>query len=275
MTVPHTDDTVLAQIGEAAHALAYIIVTDRRFTDLYHWGRRTTSASLAAEIQYQLLPSASCCEAAQFTVAGAVVPADSIAGDTYDYALDRDALHVSITDAMGHDVQAALLATLLVSALRGARRASSGLAEQARQANQALLEHGRGAIATGQLMRISLDQGTIQLVNAGHPWPLRLRAGTVEEIPLAIDFLLGALPGPYRVQELQLHPGDRLILLSDGMQERQAAAVDLPALIRRTGHLHPRETVRTLTAAVIEACHGHLQDDATVICLDWHGTGPR
>lgn len=54
---------VLAQVEEAAHALAYIIVTDRRFTDLYHWGNRTTTVSVAAEIQRQLLPSAAACEA--------------------------------------------------------------------------------------------------------------------------------------------------------------------------------------------------------------------
>jgi hypothetical protein len=274
MSVPHTDEAVLTEIGEAAHALAYIIVTDGRFTDLYDCGRRTTRASLAAEIQYQLLPLASCCEAAQFTLAAAVVPADSIAGDTYDYTLDRGTLHLSITDAMGHDVRAAMLATLLVSALRGARRAGSGAAEQARQANQALLEHGRGAIATGQLMRISLEDGAAQLINAGHPWPFRLRDGTVEEIRLSIDFLFGVLPISYHVQELDLRPGDRLILLTDGMLERNANAVDMPALIRGTGPLHPRETVRAFTAAVIEACDGHLQDDATVVCLDWHGPGP-
>ncbi len=38
------------QVEEAAHALAYIIVIDRRFTDLYHWGNRTTGVSLAAEM---------------------------------------------------------------------------------------------------------------------------------------------------------------------------------------------------------------------------------
>ncbi|GAA2324654.1 hypothetical protein GCM10010246_01870 [Streptomyces cuspidosporus] len=55
--------------------MAYIIVTDRRFTDLYHWGNRTTSVSLAAEIQRQLLPSAPFCEAPEFALAGALVPA--------------------------------------------------------------------------------------------------------------------------------------------------------------------------------------------------------
>ncbi|MFD3325417.1 serine/threonine-protein phosphatase, partial [Streptomyces sp. NPDC058701] len=114
---------VLARVEEAAHALAYIIVTDRRFTDLYHWGNRTTTVSIAAEIQRQLLPSAAACEAPQFTLAGALVPAATIAGDTYDYSLDSDTLHLSITDAMGHDVHASLMATLLVNASRGARRA--------------------------------------------------------------------------------------------------------------------------------------------------------
>lgn len=141
--LPQVTQDVLEQVEEAAHALAYIIVTDRRFTDLYHWGNRTTPVSLASEIQRQLLPSAPSCEAAEFALVGALVPASDIAGDTYDYSLDRDTLHLSLTDAMGHDVEASLMATLLVNASRGARRAGTGLAEQARQTHQALLDHGR------------------------------------------------------------------------------------------------------------------------------------
>ncbi|WP_436843115.1 hypothetical protein [Streptomyces venezuelae] len=49
---------MLEQVEEAARALAYIIVTDRRFTDRYHLGNRTATVTLAAEIQRQLLPSA-------------------------------------------------------------------------------------------------------------------------------------------------------------------------------------------------------------------------
>ncbi|WP_345142304.1 GAF domain-containing protein, partial [Streptomyces mexicanus] len=81
--LPQSTPEVLEQVRQAAHALAYIIVTDGRFTDLYHWGQRTTPLSLAAEIQRQLLPPAPSCEAAQFTLACALVPSDSIAGDTY------------------------------------------------------------------------------------------------------------------------------------------------------------------------------------------------
>ncbi|MDX3745638.1 PP2C family protein-serine/threonine phosphatase [Streptomyces sp. AK08-02] len=275
VTLQAADDTVLRQVRDAAHALAYIIVTDRRFTDLYHLGRRTTATSLAAEIQHQLLPSAPCCEADQFTLAGGLVPADDIGGDTYDYTLDRDTLHLSITDAMGHDTDSALLATLLVGALRQARRSGCDALKQARHAHEALLSHNHG-LATGQLLCVDLETGLCELVNAGHPRPLRLRDGIVEEVDLAVNLPFGvAAPSAYRLQELQLIPGDRLILLTDGMQERGASAADLPSIIRDTRALHPREAVRSLTAAVLKVCDGNLQDDATVLVLDWHGNRRR
>jgi hypothetical protein len=275
VTLQCADDTVLRQVRDAAHALAYVIVTDGRFTDLYHLGRRTTETSLAAEIQHQLLPSAPCCEAAQFTLAAGLVPADDIGGDTYDYTLDRDTLHLSITDAMGHDTNSALLATLLVGALRRARRSGCDALKQAHHAHQALLSHSSG-LATGQLLCVDLETGLCELVNAGHPRPLLLRDNAVEEVELAVNLPFGvAAPAPYRLQELHLRPGDRLVLLTDGMQERGAAAVDLASVVHDTRALHPREAVRSLTAAVLDACHGSLKDDATVLILDWHSNRSR
>ncbi|MFJ5806489.1 PP2C family protein-serine/threonine phosphatase [Streptomyces sp. NPDC093093] len=269
---------VMQEIGETAHALAYIVIANRSHTDVYQWGRRTEPLSLAAEIQHRLLPASLACEAAQFAVAGALEPADHVGGDTFDYVLDRDTVQLSVTDAMGHDVDAALLATLMVGALRRARRAGADLAEQAHQADQAMHDHGRAGYVTGQLLRISLLDGRAEFVNAGHPWPLRMRDGRVQEIVPKVDppfglSLQASRDNVYRVQSLDLRPGDRLVMLTDGMLERNAESLDLSDLIIRTRALHPREAARTLIGAIVDAVDGRLDDDATVMCLDWHGVG--
>ena len=86
-----------------------------------------------------------------------------------------------------------------------------------------------------------------------------------------------ALDYNHHVQELQLEEGDRLVFVTDGILERNAAEVNAMEVLTQTRHLHAREAVQALTQAVVEACGGVLRDDATVLCLDWHGgpTGER
>jgi serine phosphatase RsbU (regulator of sigma subunit) len=253
------------------------VIANRRFTDLYEWGQRSLPLSLQAEIQHRLLPGSYTCEAGQFTLAGWLEPAGDVGGDTFDFSLDRDTLHLSMTDAMGHTIDAALLATVLVGALRHARRRGVDLLEQAGLADAALSRHAReGAFVTGQIVRVDLPSGIACIINAGHPPPIRIRAGRAEMVDLHADPPF-ATPkaGDYRVQELALEAGDRVVFLTDGMLERNATAVDAPSVLAATRHLHPREAVQELTRAVVEACGGELRDDATVLCLDWHGGPPR
>src|SRR5215210_2040575 len=267
----------LVDISLAAHALAYVIIANRRFTDLFEWGQRSVPLSLAAEVQHRLLPDAFTCEAGQFTLAAWLEPAGEIAGDTFDFAMERDTLHLSMTDAMGHSIDASILATVLVGGLRNARRAGLGLAEQADRANTGLVDYLQGAgFVTGQVARIDLRAETGTIVNAGHPPPLRLRHGRLETVPLQADLPFGAFPdASYRVQPLPLEPGDRLIFLTDGMLERNAASAEIPQVVTAGAAMHPREAVQQLVQAVFEATDGELNDDATVMCLDWHGGRPR
>ena len=271
------DEQTYADVALAAHALAYIVIANRRFTDLFEWGQRSVRLSLAAEIQHRLLPGAFTCEGGQFTLAAWLEPAGEIAGDSFDFAIERDTLHLSMSDARGHAVGASVLATLLVGALRNARRAGVGLADQARLANEGLGDYVRwGDFVTGQVVRIDLRSGAATIVNAGHEPPLRLRDGVVEPVELLADPPFGLVRGhAYQVQTLPLRPGDRLMFVTDGMLERNAASVDIRGLMVEGAELHPREAVQHVVLALLKAAEGELKDDATAMCVDWHGGPPR
>jgi serine phosphatase RsbU (regulator of sigma subunit) len=274
LTTPALPDTrVLADLAAVGRTLGYAIVASRRYTDLFEWGQRSSPLTLAAEIQRRLLPSAFTLAARQFSLAGWLEPANTVGGDTFDYSLDRDTLHLSITDAVGHDVHAAMLATVLVGSLRNGRRRGMSLADQTRTANDALAAHSpEGHFVTGQVLRVDLRGGDVTVVNAGHPRPLLLRAGQVREVPLDIDIPFGLYPGrEFRLQRFRFEPGDRMVLVTDGVLDRNSAMVDVPAILRDTARLTPRELVHALGDAVLEATGGDLRDDSTMLCIDWSG----
>ncbi len=270
------EPAVLDEIARTAHLLGFVIIASRRHTDLYEWGQRSTPFSLSAEVQRRLLPEAHTCEAGSFTLSAWLEPAESVGGDTFDYSLARDVLHLSMTDAMGHGVASSLTATLCVGSLRNTRRHGMSLIEQAEHANDALLEHGEAlpveCYSTGLLGRLDLRTGELVLVNAGHVAPYLLRDGRVEAVDLPPDLPFGLFSGAtYNSTSLALKSGDRLVLVTDGMVERNAKDLDLPEMIARTSDQHPREAARHLADMVLEATGHALADDATLLMLDWRG----
>ncbi|MET8119403.1 PP2C family protein-serine/threonine phosphatase [Micromonospora sp. NPDC005291] len=273
------DAAVIARINRTAHALAFVVIANRRHTDLFEWGQRSTPFSLSAEIQRRLLPASFTCEAGAFALSGWLEPAASVGGDTFDYSVARDVLHLSVTDAMGHGVASALTATLGVGSLRNTRRRGDSLVTQAEGANRALAEHAnvRGAYVTAVLGRIDLATGRCELLNAGHVPPVLVREGRAEPLELPANFPLGMFPDEgYRSGEILLLPGDRLVIVTDGIRERNAADLDLPAALISIAHLHPREAVRALSDAVLATAGPVLADDATLLIIDWYGGhGPR
>jgi serine phosphatase RsbU (regulator of sigma subunit) len=268
--------STLAEIARTAHLLGFVIIANRRHTDLFEWGQRSTPFTLPAEIQRRLLPSALTCEGGSFTLSAWLEPASDVGGDTFDYSVGRDVLHLSITDAMGHGVASALTATLCVGSLRNTRRQGASLLDQAVAANTALAHDATGladdGYATGLLGRLDLDTGVLHLVNAGHVAPYLARDAQVRPIDLPPGLPLGMFAAEtYEATDLKLEPGDRVVFVTDGMLERSAAALDLIAEIGQTMTMHPREATRRLADVVLEVTGPTLADDATLLILDWHG----
>jgi serine phosphatase RsbU (regulator of sigma subunit) len=94
----------------------------------------------------------------------------------------------------------------------------------------------------------------------------------VQALELPAGLPLGIFPDvTQEVTEVALQAGDRLVIVTDGMLERNAADLDLPEKITATRALHPREATRALSDVVLAISGTHLLDDATLLVLDWHG----
>ena len=105
-----------------------MVVTKDAYTDQFFLTRRRAEMSVAAEIQWSLLPPLSMV-VPQVEVAGVLEPAYEVAGDRFDYALNDNILHVGMIDAMGHGLDAATMAAVAIGAYRHARRAEIELSE--------------------------------------------------------------------------------------------------------------------------------------------------
>ncbi len=269
------------QLGELATVVGYALQAAARQTDAVERAARSQRLTLAAELQWQLLPGRGC-RSPEYQLAGHLEPAYHVHADNYDWSQDGDQLVLSVTDAARHGQSASLLTTLAVTALRNARRAGAELADQACMADQAVYAHHRGnQYVSTLLVRIDLTSGRATAVRAGSPRLFILRAEEVLVPPLVDQLPLGMFDGTdYVAEHFALANQDRLLLVSDGIHaavsptRERFADRRLPQLLQATADLPVGGVVRR----VIDELFAHrdlaeLDDDAVVICLDWVGPG--
>ncbi|MFG3044418.1 PP2C family protein-serine/threonine phosphatase [Streptomyces sp. NPDC048202] len=281
VTLPDTEETraALPELAAIAQVLGHEVLVADRETDLYLQARRQDRLTLAAEMQWQLLPGRSC-SLPEFDLGAQLEPAYAIHGDNYDWSSTADQLSLYVSNGMGEGIEAALLTNLAVNALRNARRAGIPLADQAALADQAVYAQYQGHRHLSVLMLdFDLATGRTRVVDAGCPQMLRLRDGAVERIGFEAQLPLGMFEETdYVTQHFQVEPGDRLVFVSDGVYAVASPKGDAygdSALTRaiQSTRLLPASEV---PGAVLRELADHRgtpapDDDALVVCLDWHG----
>ena len=273
---PDDDDRRLAR--RFAGLLADVMVTKGAYTDRFFQARRRQPMSLAAEMQWSLLPPLTM-TIPQVAVAGILEPAYDVAGDSFDYALNDDILHVAIIDAMGHGLDAAVMATVAIAAYRHARRSDVDLSDLYAAMDRAIAgQFDQDSFVTAQMARLDISSGRLQWVNAGHPHPLLLRdRRVVRTLSSPTTLPVGFGGADPQVSEESLEPGDRVLFFTDGITEEHPTGGEQfgePRLIdqfeRAAQSGGPvQETVRRLSHALKRARGGATSDDATLFLLEW------
>lgn len=273
------DPATLRELADVAEVLGHEIVVAERDTDLYLQARRADRLTLAAEMQWQLLPGRSCSRP-EYDIGAQLEPAYAIHGDNFDWSASADHLTLTVTNGMGEGIEAALLTNLAVNALRNARRAGLSLSDQACLADQAVYGHYQGAVHLSMLLlRFDLATGETEIIDAGSPKMWRMRNGRAEPVALDAQLPLGMSEDtPYTAEHFQVSPGDRLLFVSDGVYDVASPTGEryseraLTRAMTNSRLLPPSQVPR----AVLHELSGHrgpiaADDDALIVCLDWRG----
>ncbi len=273
---PSTHDETLRWVSLL---VGHLIAVTTPYGDNITVTRGGATRTVEAELLWNLLPPLTYAST-DVVIAGLLEPSEEVAGDAFDYAVEGSRVDLALFDGTGHDLTSGLLASVALATYRNQRRRGRDLVGCAGEIDRMLLEQTDSAgYATGILARLDTVTGVLDYVNAGHPHPLLLRDGTVREA--ALDHtgrpLFGLGGREATAGQLQLEPGDTVVMYTDGITEARdtdGGFFGLPRLValleEHAGARTPApELLRLVIRDVLDHQHDVLQDDATLLLLQW------
>lgn len=245
--------------------------------------RLQSEIEIAATIQRNLLPR----EGPKFrgvSFSAHFEPSSSIGGDYYDvFNLDKTRLAVAIGDVSGHGLSTGLVMAMVKAAITTLVEEGADETSLFQRLNELVYRSTeRRAFMTLAFTIFDLERGTIRHTNAGHLYPYLLRRGI--NAPLSIEspsLPLGVRESIItRTAEAELHEGDSIVYLSDGIVEAQDENGDpfgfdkLEALLAQL----PDRSPSAIRDTILEAIAAHsgtrpADDDRTVMALRFDNIG--
>ena len=242
-----------------------------------------TELSIATRIQASMLPQVfpAYPERHEFDLYASMDPAKEVGGDFYDFFLvDDDHLCIVMADVSGKGVPAALF--MMASRIIIANNAMAGKspAQVLYDTNTTLLANGQDDMfVTVWIGILEISTGRLTASNGGHEYPVLTKDGRFEMYKDVHSFLVGGMPGvKYKEYELQLNPGDKLFVYTDGVPEAQDSEKKMFGMDRTVDTLNenreasPKELLQSVRKAV-DAFVGDAEpfDDLTMLCLEYKG----
>jgi serine phosphatase RsbU (regulator of sigma subunit) len=262
------------ELAELARQAAAAVALADRYTDTFARAQRRKQPKAAAEIQQSLLPP----RISRITggeVAGNVLPSYEVAGDWFDVVENLDGIWITLADGLGGGTRATASSAVALGALRASRRSGGSIGEALMVMHRTLKEMpGPHAEMSAVAARWDPTSGRLTVANCAHVPPIVIRANRrAEHLRIPRGRGLGGRSSPKPAERRSmLGPGDRLLMVSDGVVARGKGKASLrikgvvdAALSSERGSA--ADTVRQVHTAVLEASGGNLEDDATVLCL--------
>ena len=247
--------------------------------------RISTELSLAARIQAAMLPHIfpPFPGRSEFDIYAGMDPAKEVGGDFYDFFLvDDDHLCIVMADVSGKGVPAALFMMASKIILQSCAMLGGSPGEILTKTNEAICSNNQEEMfVTVWLGILEISTGKLTAANAGHEYPVLQKApgGPFELMKDKHGFVIGGMAGiKYKEYELQLAPGTKIFLYTDGVPEATAADGNMfdtermLAALNREPHAAPEQILRNVRVSVDDFVKDAEQfDDLTMLCIEYKG----
>ena len=278
---------IFATVGAAVYMSIVIMQEQTEKYEQEHENatRMGTELRMATDIQASQLPSLfpAFPNRPEFDVFASMTPAKEVGGDFYDFFLiDDDHIGLVMADVSGKGVPAALY--MMASRIIISNHAMMGKspAQVLSDANTSLCENGsEDMFVTVWIGILELSTGKLTAANGGHEYPVLMKDGCFELYNDEHGLVIGGIPGmTYENYEIQLKPGDKLFVYTDGVpeannRERKLFGIDrMLQALNRNPDASPEEVLSNVMENINAFVAGAEQfDDITMLCLKYNGTG--